>query len=32
MKQIVLGLVFIGLLLPTVILIWKWLIDEFKNK
>jgi hypothetical protein len=32
MKQIVLGLVFIGLILPTTILIWKMLIDEFKNK
>jgi hypothetical protein len=32
MKQIVLGLVFIGLILPTAILIWKMLIDEFKSK
>ena len=32
MKAIILGLVFIGLLLPCAILIWKMLIDELRNK
>jgi hypothetical protein len=32
MKEITLGLVFIGLILPCAILIWKLLIDELKGK
>lgn len=32
MKAILLFIVIIGLLLPIAILLWKMLIDEFKNK
>jgi hypothetical protein len=32
MKQIVLGLTFIGLIIPIAVLIWKMLIDELRNK
>ena len=32
MKQIVLGLTFIGLIIPIAIIIWKMLIDMLKGK
>jgi len=32
MKAILLFIVIIGLLLPIAVLLWKILIDEFKNK